>query len=405
MLPTAGDPGPSPEQEILLCCARASVDADAADRLGALLRRELDWDAVGSLAIRHGVVPLVHRNLERLQPQAVPTRVRDRLGETARSCSWRNLELTGELLELLDLFSEHGISAVPYKGPSLAADLYGDISLRQFGDLDLLVRRDDVLRAKDLLLARGYEPEYRLDREQEAGYLDSACEYTFERRDDQLLVEIHWRILPRRFNLALDAEDLWPRLRPVELVGRTVPGLAPEDLLIVLCVHGFKHLWSHLKWICDVAELVRSRPMSWPEVFAEAESLGVKRRVSVGLLLAHALLGARIPETVEREVRSDRTARSLAAWARGRLFADEENELSQFEIDRQRQRFVERFRDRAHFVRCALRAKHKPNRKDRALVPLPRFLHFLYYVIRPLRLLREYGLKSPRLLLTGLFGR
>src|SRR3989454_2276525 len=162
------------------------------------------------------------------------------VGELRSEGRWiarRNLRLTGELLSVLDLFEAQGIPAVPLKGPLLALLAYGNLALREFGDLDILVRRADVERAKRLLLSHGYRPELFVEAAHEAALL--ACGYHYPlRRDDGLAVELHWSLAPREFPYPLDAEEVWTRLRPVRLGGRTLYTLGSEDLLLFLCAHG-----------------------------------------------------------------------------------------------------------------------------------------------------------------------
>src|SRR5437870_3000271 len=173
----------------------------------------------------------------------------------SRRSARRRLRATGELLSLLELFEADGIPAAPFKGPVLAAVLYGDVALREFVDLDILVRRRDVGRATDVLLSRGYRPEVPVEAGHEAALLASGYHYPL-RRDDGLAVELHWNLAPREFPYPLDAEEVWTRLRPVPLGGRTVHTLGAEDLLLFLCAHGAKHCWWRRQWVADVAELI-----------------------------------------------------------------------------------------------------------------------------------------------------
>src|SRR5262249_35075205 len=153
----------------------------------------------------------------------------------------RNLFLAAELGRLLDLLELQGIRAIPYKGPVLAASVYGKLSLREAGDLDILIHRRDVLRGRELLLSMGYRPEVELSRRQEAALLRSASEYNFVTADGDIRVEVHWAVAPHFFGLALDLEHVWDRRQPVSLAGMTVYSFSPEDLLLVLCAHGTKH--------------------------------------------------------------------------------------------------------------------------------------------------------------------
>jgi hypothetical protein len=146
---------------------------------------------------------------------------------------------------------------VPYKGPVLATSVYGNLALRQFVDLDLMIHRHDVLEAKEVLASLGYRPQYQLTRAQEAALLASQCEYAFTHEDGESTVELRWEIT-EHFSFPLDTERLWERLEQVPLGGDNVPTLSPEDTLLILCAHGAKHLWERLGWICDVAELVHN---------------------------------------------------------------------------------------------------------------------------------------------------
>src|SRR5262249_7263798 len=157
-------------------------------------------------------------------------------------------------------FAANGVPAIPYKGPTLAVAAYGRVGLREFSDLDILVKKADVLRAKELLVADGFTAGPPLTDAQERALVESQHAYCLTRPDRSVLVELHWEVSPRHVSLPFQPERLWQRLDPVMLAGRPVMALAPEVLLPTLCEHGAKHLWERLAWICDIAELVRAVP-------------------------------------------------------------------------------------------------------------------------------------------------
>jgi hypothetical protein len=231
--------------------------------------------------------------------------------------------MTRELLKLLGLMEENGISAIPYKGPVLAAAAYGSVALRQFGDLDILVREQDAMRAKDLILSSGYGPLYQGPAEQQAVFHAARKVYEMVRNDGRVVVELHWAVTSRTFYFPLDPASLWDGVQTVSLEGRQVRNLCPEDLLLVLCVHGAKHHWGKLMWICDIAEVVRSYAdkLDWSRLMTRARSLGAARILSLALFLARDLLGAAVPEDVWRRVKAAPKVALLAAQVRSRLFA------------------------------------------------------------------------------------
>ncbi len=340
-----------PEHQLLLRTARVQIEPDDADGIRTLVRNGLDFEYLVSSALRHGMMSLLYWHLNTICPEALPEvtlkYLRDRFYEKAL----RNLFLAGRLVELLKIFEANGVHAAPYKGPVLAASVYGLLSLREIGDLDILVRKRDVLTVKDLLLTRGYQPEFNLSPEQEVTYLRTECEYNFDSIDRTVHVEIHWEIVPRYFSFQLDHERLWGRIKTTSLCGANVRMLCPEDCLLILCVHGAKHSWDRLVWICDIAQLIGVHPeLDWEQIMEQASALGMRRMLVLGLFLANNLLGASLPEAVMHRARADTAILPLVRYVRERLFGDSpvtaeawKWQSRQFQL-RARERWRDRFR-------------------------------------------------------------
>jgi hypothetical protein len=343
------------------------------------------------------MAPLLYWHLDATSPEAVPENALDRLRSHFRSNCLRNLFLAGELLRLLNVFEAHGILAVPYKGPSLAVSVYGDLALREFCDLDILVHRHDVSQAKEVLASMGYQARYQLTKAQEAAFLRSQCEHPFMRGDGKSIVELHWGVAEKHF-FPLDTERLWGRLDRMPLGGGTVLSLSAEDMLLILCVHGSVHAWERLEWICDVAELVRvCQDIEWERIMAQASALGGERMLLLGLFLASDLLGASLPERVSQRLRGEPNVKALAGGIREQLFRETHipgGFLEGYEgapaFHALHVKLRERLSDKIrYFVLKAITLRGE----DWDLLPLPRFLFPFYYVLRPIRLTRKYGPK------------
>jgi hypothetical protein len=304
----------------------------------------------------------------------------------------RNLALAGELLRLLRLFEAHGIAVVPYKGPVLATVAYGNLSFREFFDLDLLVRKRDVLRAGQLLVSAGYHPAFQLTRAQEALFIKYYKEHHFTHGGGEHAVDLHWALTQRFFAFTLDPDSLWGRLERISLGGSTLATFSPEDLLLILCVHGSKSFWQELYLICDVAEVVRSyRDMDWERVVKRAAALGSRRMLFLGLYLARDLLDADLPEDILGQVRADPPVRALAETIRERLFLEGKEpprifaEAQFFPIHL---RMRERLRDK---IRYCARALATTGVDDWRFITLRESFFPLYYAIRIVRLTGKYG--------------
>jgi hypothetical protein len=163
-------------------------------------------------------------------------------------------------------------------------------------------------------MAEGYRAHLSLTPEQEAAFLDQHCEYAFGRERDGATVELHWEIVPPEFGLPVDGWRLWDDLRPISLLGCQALSPPAEDLLVILCAHGSKHLWNRLGWVCDVAELIRAHPgLDWTRALGRARALGAERMVRLGLILAAQLMEVELPARVQVQIAADRRTRGLAA--------------------------------------------------------------------------------------------
>jgi Uncharacterised nucleotidyltransferase len=396
---------PSPntpaEAELLLRGVRTHADPESIERLTSLLQHEINWPLVIQSALEHGVLPLLYSNLRRHCRDAVPPAQLAELREHYEALARRTSLLTARLFTVLDSFGAHGIAAVPFKGPILAASVYGDPTLRVYGDLDILVHKEDIPRAAQLLVAQGYQQagegcDDLTHDPQEVAYLGPRY-YVFLEPDQQVRIDLQWRLAHRYFSFSLDNAAIWPRLIPVPVAGRVVRSFAPPDLLLILCAHGCKHRWEAVKWICDVAELVRAHgaAIDWGGLEREATRFRAARMLRLGLRLAADLLGAELPKEMIPAVYADAKVRALALSVRRRFIARAWKPADDMERLVFYVRAKDSWRDRgrffARYLSQWLGRALTPTSRDRAFLPLPRSLFFVHYLVRPLRLTAQLG--------------
>jgi hypothetical protein len=355
----------------------------------------------------HGVLPLLHLSLSKNSRESVPAAAFEVLQNLARGHERRSFVLTTELLKLLRAFEAQKIDAIPFKGPVLAASAYGDETLRQFGDLDIAVKKEHIHEAKRIILSAGYRCNWEgwnaSDdvEDSQVSYVGPQY-YTFDRPDGFSRVDLQWRLTEQYFAFSLDKDHLWNRLARVSLAGTTIRSFDATDMLLILCVHGSKHRWEKLKWVCDVAELLRAHQdtIDWPELHRNATTQRVQRMVGLGLFLAQDLLGANLPKAISKKLQTDRTIQWLAMHIRQDLFNatyQRPGRLKRIAFYLgAKDHWLDRLQFCGNYVSQFFRAAVIPNSADRRALSLPRYLSFLYYLFRPVRLLSEYG----RLMLT-----
>jgi hypothetical protein len=377
--------GSSSEFDLLLACCADSCGDEGSERTRNILSRLLDWERMLRLVDHHRVVPQVYSELSALS-RWVPVQhlnaLRLRYQDNARKALW----FTGELVRVVGHLESVGIKALPYKGPVLAQTLYGDVTRRQFGDLDILILPTDVLKARAALHDLGYKPAIELAPRHESAYVKTGYEYSFSAAHGSNLLELQWRILPRFYSIDFDVADFFERSDEILVGGRRMRTLRAEDLLLVLCVHAAKHMWVQLSWLCDIAQLVKTGRLDWNAIQDEGRRLGIERIVSLTLVLAQKLLGLQWQSS--RQTWAFQNGRSTAVLdeilriiERG-VHYDTES-LSYFRL---MMRLRERRQDR---VRLLWRLTVTPSVSEWSAIQFPQPLQPLYRLLRLSRLAKR----------------
>jgi hypothetical protein len=381
------------EEELLLCCARTRLEPPTAARVCELLEGGVDWNRLIVLARRHFVTQLLYWHLSERVRNVAPTAFMQELQRDFRARVDRNLSLAGELLRLLSLFETDGIPVIAFKGPVLAVNVYKNIALRTFDDLDILLQKHDLARAMNVLASAGYMP-----RHSESGIRDMLAlrQLAIERAfvsvaQKQAPIDVHWDLLGPQEACKLDVADVFRHARLTQLFSRKVCTLSPEDLLMYSCMHATKHGRLYLGWICDIAEIIRAvRPINWEDLAEKAHRAHGRRMLDVGLLAAADLLGASVPTHVLRKIKRDSVVQKLVAQVKWRLFDETEMPLHIFALRNivMKERLADKLKVFLFFALV-------PSPQDYDAVPLPPQISGLYFAIRPLRLALTVALRGP----------
>jgi Uncharacterised nucleotidyltransferase len=370
----------SAELDLILSCCGNDSDGRLSARIQQILSHGVDWERLLQMAQHHGLIPHLFR---RLSAEIDTGRCSglESLRDQDKANAHRALWLTLELLNIHRHLQSRGLEVLPYKGPVLAEALYGNVALRQFSDLDLLVRSDDLAQIKSALAELGYEPGLQLAQAAERDYLKSGYEYTFDGARGRNLLEIKWQILPRFYSIGFDVNEFFERAVVATIEGQKLRTLCDHDLMLVLCVHAAKHAWKQVSWLCDIVQLARSRALDWTALRAEAERLGIARIVAVTFLLAHKLLRAELPTQLGLD--RDAAAEALAQRISKLVVAEEEFDAESVAYFRLMMELRERQRDRLIFW---WRLLVTPGAGEWSAVRLPGPLFPLYRVVRVFRL-------------------
>jgi len=383
------------EERLLLLCSCVDIQQSDVKQLREIAESRLDWEYLMKISVFHRVYPLLYRNIIKIVPDVPPEHILSQLKEKVMRNGAKNLFLVSQLTALLNMLKEHDIPVVVFKGPVLAEDVFGNIGLRSFSDLDLLISHDHIKRTVSLLEEKGFHQDIDLSPEQYEKLVDKGYHAVLIK--DGAIVELHWEMTGRYFSKNIGIESLMPRVESVELAGIKVPTLGSEDLLLYLCIHGCRHYWFQLDAVCCVAELVKKRTaLDWDLVFRLARELGALKMVCLGLLLARQLLELTLPDSVENVLSNYPKLEKNASGLAERIFSSTEFIESQMRY-REYVTYHYTIMDKtADWLHYCLRPLLNPTHSDWLWLRLPASLSLLYYIVRPLRLTGKYAKKMFR---------
>lgn len=383
---TFGDviPQSRSETELLFLCARTYLGTRQQKQIQHLLQQDLNWAKLIQLADQHGVMPLVCQTLQKFHSVKISTSALTSLETRCQISTARNLFLLSKLIQIQQLLDQHQIPAIFFKGPVLAMMAYGNLALRQIGDLDLWVSENDFSRITDLMVSLGYESTVDVPWEIHLSLSDQLGSYS---------LDIHRDLVPQHLAKPFTVQDLTSYSTSFCLMGQTVTTLSPEFQLLVLCLNGTKECWRRLNRVCDIAELIRAHPnLDWKQIMTLTQQRGEQRLLRLGLLLAYHLLDAPLPVVILKQIQSDPVAQLLFWKVRQQMFLP--TLLTVGEVERTifyiktRERFTDQIRTLVGLLQHS--GWMIPTANDREAISLPACLSFFYYLIRPIRVIRKY---------------
>lgn len=373
-----------------------------------LLLKPVNWDALLQLALHHRVYPLVYETLSQLNNPAIHENTLGYLQQKYRDNAVKGLCLTGETVRVVKCLESHGIRAVVLKGPPLASRLYGDVAIRPYKDIDILVPPDELVKAQGILEKEGYRainipyPEQNFTSKQFRiikRSLHQGFHVSYWHNMKNVNIEVHWRFGKSIHELTFPNES---NINRIEIAGYLLPVLCEEDWLIYLIVHGAGHAWFRLRWLVDIARFVQQEGIDWEKTAFMAKSIGIQTLLHQSLILANRLLDAHVPVNFQSVIVSDRAAWRLSQLAINVCLATAEYEIwgsnglcVSYWQDIYNFYARKGWKNRFNYILKNLKKLFSPSIYDFMTISLPDKLFVLYYVLHPFCFLYR-RLKKPQ---------
>lgn len=287
----------SAECRLVFGSAHVTPDMQAIEEC---LRQPLDWARIVAIAETERATPVLWRVLGRADGSLVPAVVADRLRGSAMVYDFRMRRLESRLAQTVAVLRDRGIPVLLLKGAALAVSEFGGFTERPMSDIDLLVRRDDVGRARQAIIDSGW-PETTdprlLDLLKDEHHLPPFG----DPEPTGLRVELHRAFLPVDHPFAFDEDDLWRGASSAEAAFAGALIASREHLLFHAALH---FSWSHTmrfgawRTFRDASALTSHAEFDWDLLLDLAARTKAGTSCYWTLLLAKRMSGVRVPPSV-----------------------------------------------------------------------------------------------------------
>lgn len=373
-----------PEMALLVACARSKLTEEHKQTIRKLLVTDLNWNYVINNSIYHKVIPLLHRSLTTCFRDDVPDNVLERLNTIYKKLALSSLAISAAQINVVCLLNENRIEVLPVKGAVLAEKLYGSVAMRTYSDVDILVYQKDIGNAINRLQENGYTlwPQ-GIPR---STFMKFLKYYHHGRLLDKngVLIELHWELSGFYTPAPMTLESLRPFLIKAEFNNYPTLDLTNEMLLVYLCLHGNKHRWEKLDYICSVAELLISRNgLDWVVVLDSCRQLKMTKRLLLALSLSKKLFSVRLPPAIDEMVSTNLAINKLTDITIARELHPSRKIKEQHPFQKSLRFQFAVFDSKVGAIKFLVRSMVCPEQEDWGEVRLPLVLFFLYFLYKP----------------------
>lgn len=338
----------------------------------------INWGTVLFLAQHHRVIPTIYPKMSGLDMKVIPDVIMGQFKHEYRSNTYKMLHLCGEMERVCRIFNQNQIRSLMLKGPILAEVLYGDISLRTSKDLDILVPYSSLGEVKRILLSLGYEPDEKPFLKSRKT-IEHHISYTHPNKNVQ--IEIHWKLKPNSNNEP-SFDEMWERRQVTTGSTCLVNYLGHEDLFFHLVFHGARHGWFRLRWLVDIDRMIR-KGVNWSQVLPFMVKYKSFSICSQTLILTSQLLNTPLGGELAPIVTNSK-GRELAQTAISIIdkIADSGSNPDSSNVHKHFRWYLLSLMTPSEKWNYFMALLY-PSSKDAKTLPLPGYLHFLYFVLRP----------------------
>jgi len=298
----------NPEERLSISLCRLQFSAEQKMEIRDFLLRVTDWEYFVSLANENGIIALCNNNLAGFNSDdTIPNEISENLKKGYIASLARNTRILEHLNKVISLAAKENIKVVLLKGLALEMTLYRNKGLRQMNDLDILVRKEDAIKLRKLLIRNGFTSMPIISPLHEK-ILPTYGKHLPEMYNDGLSVEIHFSLFDKNGSSLTDL--FFKNSLPVTGYRLPVTGLIPDPQLHFLYL--IKHLNKHesvgssqLRLYTDLVILLSECNVSIlnDSLFEYAKEAGLEKILFEKLFLLNKFWETEVPEPYFNSIR------------------------------------------------------------------------------------------------------
>ncbi len=348
----------------------------------------LQWDNVINMAMTHRLFPFVYNAMRQFGSSEVPENVIKLLQQEYMKSAIKVVGIADEIVRIVNFMRDYGIQPLILKGPPLSVRINEDITLRPSSDIDILVDPLEFEKAEKILELMEYtriSPDFLLTPRKRKFYYKNDHHFEYFHNKHAILVELHWRI--RSFDVKLFPTASSLSTQKINITECLVPVMDDEYWLMYLMVHGYKHMWTRLRWLYDIKEFLNNN-LDWDKIIFIANNSELKSILHQTVILLNVLFDVSIPDQLQESVVNDQKAWQLSNTVMENLCENTNKEnLPNLKFSRLKNVNYYNFSSRWRNMLIYISSLFKPTKDEFELIVLPDILFPLYYLIKIFNLL------------------
>lgn len=253
----------TPTDKFILLVSKLTISANELAQLEACLLQISDWDAFAVQVVKRGVAGFFKQKLPLLNNKScIPNDTLEQIEQAYLLTVNRSVLLLGHFSKVVNALQTAAIEVVALKGVYLSEHLYHEIGLRQFSDIDLLIRPDKTMKAVEILQSMGYHYKEAVP----------VSEFIRQKSDyvhlppmilNGVSIELHVKLHRGGEKYMVNIDRVFATKIPALIHGTSVFALEPMHQLIHIALHAHKHFEEgnvNFSSFMDLANLIDTVP-------------------------------------------------------------------------------------------------------------------------------------------------